>query len=136
MKTLACVSLTCVLFASSISILAAPQQDGTAVPGQSTQARVWIQNRGAAEAVPVALQRQASDAPPLRVQVTSAPATTITGVVQTRSVRQAWEYRTLSVANGQDITALLNAAGTESWEASGIVFSTPNGTNVVMKRPR
>jgi hypothetical protein len=55
-----------VLLVGGPSILAAPGQ--TAQPGQMTQARVLIQNRGRGEAVPVSLQDTALDTP-LRVRV-------------------------------------------------------------------
>lgn len=136
MKATAWMSLTCVLLASSISTLAAPTQDGTARPGQPTQARVWIENRGATEAVPVALQPPGPDIPPLPVQMTGTPTMTITGIVQTRAVREQWEYQAITIPNGQDVTQLLNAAGTGGWETTGLAVPTQNGTNVVMKRPR
>jgi hypothetical protein len=40
-----------VLVVGGAAVLAAPAQ-GTVQPGQTTQARVWVQNRGRGEAVP------------------------------------------------------------------------------------
>jgi hypothetical protein len=134
MKSIAVTSLACVLFAGSLSTLAAPTQDGTARPGLSTQARVWVENRGAAEAIPVSLQPSGSGALP--VVVTGTPPTSISGVVQTRVSRVPWEYRTVVIATGQDAAALLNAAGAEGWEMTGLAIATQTGATVVMKRPR
>jgi hypothetical protein len=108
---------------------AAAAQDRTATPGEPTQAHVFIQNTGEAEAIPVTLQQVG------RVQlvepVTLAPST----AVDARAIRQAWEYRTVTIAAGQDAAMLLNAAGADGWEAAGILNAqTP--TVVVMKRPR
>jgi len=136
MKTTLSIFFTCVLFASTISTLAAPQQNGTAFPGQATQGRVWIENHGADEAIPVTLQPQGSNLPPLRVQVMNTPTTTVTGIIQARAVRQTWEYRTISVASGQDPTTLLNAAGADGWEAIGVAIATTDAANVLMKRAR
>src|SRR5262245_9091725 len=97
MRTIAFMSLACILFMTSLSTLAAPAQDGTLRPGQSTQARVWIENRGAGEAIPVVVQPSGSDGP-LRVVVTGAAPTAINGIVQTRVSRVMWEYRTVVIA--------------------------------------
>ncbi len=134
MKASRWTSMAGVLLVCTSSTLAAPRQDGTLRPGQPTQARVWIENRGPGEAVPVAIQPPGSDAPPLRVQVIGAAGTTITGVVQTRTVRQWWEYRTVSIPIGQDATPLLNAAGTDGWEMTGVFITTRNGTDIIFKR--
>jgi hypothetical protein len=116
---------------------ASSAQDRTQTPGQPTQGRVWIQNRGSAEAVPVSIQNTTSDAP-LRVQLVGAQPITIGAgsIVQTRAVRQAWDYRSVAIAAGQDPVALLTGAGDEGWEAIGLAFTTGGGTVVLMKRPR
>jgi len=136
-KTLACVLSTCVALAGSAVIRARASQDGTAQPGQPTQARVWIQNRGDTEAVPVSIQTMASEAPPLRVQIIGTPIVTM-GVpnAQARAVRQPWEYQNVTIPSGQDPAAILNAAGADGWEASGVAVPVQGGTLVVMKRPR
>ena len=58
-------ALTLALLVAGTSMLAAPDQ--TATPGQMTPARVWIQNRGRGEAVPISLQEASLDTP-LRVR--------------------------------------------------------------------
>jgi hypothetical protein len=138
MKTVAYVLLTYVLFASGAATLAAPAQDQTQQPGQPTQARVWIQNRGVTEAVPVAIQPLASDAPPLPVEVTGIPTVSIgsSTVVQVRAAREPWEYRDINIPSGQGVASLLNAAGADGWETTGVALALQNGTIVVMKRPR
>jgi hypothetical protein len=135
MRTIAFTSLACIVFMTSLSPLAAPPQNGTLRPGQSTQARVWIQNRGAGEAIPVVVQPSTTDGP-LRVVVTGAPPTAINGIVQTRVSRVVWDYRTVVIDTGQDATALLNAAGADGWEMTGLAIATQTGATVVMKRPR
>ena len=117
------------------AILAAPSQDR---PGVATQARVWVENRGQNEAVPVSVIGgvQVTGTPTVAISgtpaVTLVPATT----VQTRAARQAWEYRVLRVPTGGDIGALLSAAGLDGWEATAIQMSEQAAMVVVMKRPR
>jgi hypothetical protein len=118
--------------------LGAPAQDQTPQPGQPTQARVWIQNQGNTEAVPVSIRNVAADVAPLRVEVTGVPTVTIGSgsVVQARVTRQPWEYENVSIPPGQDAAVLLSAAGADGWEATGVVIPVQAGTLVVMKRPR
>jgi hypothetical protein len=129
-KAIACVLSTCVLLAGGAVIRARAAQDGTQRPGQATQAKVWIQNHGDTEAVPVSIQTMAIEAPPLRVQVIGTPT------VQARTVRQAWEYRNVTIPSGQDPAAVLNPAGGDGWEATGMAVPVQGGTLVVMKRQR
>src|SRR5687767_12451060 len=68
-KTLACALSACLLFAVGAPLRTTAAQDRTAQPGQPTQGKVWIQNRGDVEAVPVTIQNMATEGPPLRVQV-------------------------------------------------------------------
>jgi len=68
-KMLSCVLLACLLLAAGVAVRATAAQDRTSQPGQPTQGRVWIENRGDMEAVPVTIQNMATEAPPLRVQV-------------------------------------------------------------------
>ena len=79
------------LIVAGTSILAAPSQ--TATPGQITQARVWIQNHGRTEAVPVELRDANLDAP-LKVQVMNGDATfarssavQVTEIPDTKTIR-------------------------------------------------
>lgn len=124
-----------VLIAAGVGALAASAQDRTERPGQPTQARVWIQNRGQADAVPVTV---APSGVPLPVQVTGVPRVT-TGpdsVVQARAVRQVWEYRDVKIAAGLDPIPALGRAGLDGWEATGLAFPSADETVVIMKRPR
>jgi len=129
-KAIAYVLSTCVVLAGGAVIRAKAAQDGTQKPGQATPAKVWIQNHGDAEAVPVIIQTMAIEAAPLRVQVIGTP------IVQARPVRQPWEYRNVTIQSGQDPAAILNPAGADGWEATGMVVPVQSGTLVVMKRPR
>ena len=112
-------------------------QDRTLTPGQPTQARVWIQNQGEREAVPVNIQNAAS-AQPLRVELAGAPLVTLgpASVVQARPARQVWEYRDLRIGAGQNPSNILNGAGADGWETTGVAIADQGGTVVVMKRPR
>jgi hypothetical protein len=118
-------------------MLADSSQDRTQQPGQPTRGKVWIENRGEAEAVPVNIQNDTSS-PPLKVQVMGVPTVT-TGsgsFVQARTARQPWEYQAVRISSGQDPTAALNAAGADGWETTGVTFAEQGRTVVVMKRPR
>ena len=68
-RILSCSVVACLLIAGGAAAIARSPQDGTAVPGQPTQARVWIQNRGDAEAIPVSIHEAAV----LRVEFAAVP---------------------------------------------------------------
>jgi hypothetical protein len=55
--------------------------------------------------------------------------------VATHAVRQLWEYRQVTIAESDDVSSALNAAGAEGWEAVSTT-STSRGVQVLMKRPR
>lgn len=122
--------LSCGALLAARSAVLAPAQS---YPGQPTQAKVWIQNHGKSEAVPVSLQEITADTP-LRVQVTGTPTVQIGGDVELR--RQTWQYSRLVVGPGQDAIVELNKAGAEGWETTGLQLSEPRGTAFVLKRPR
>ncbi len=113
--------------------LTARAQVTTSRPGVMTQAQVWVQNRGAGEAVPVALA--APDVLPVRVVgstgLTLAPGT----VVPTARARQQWEYETVRIAADQDAAEVLRPAGLQGWEAVAIASTDQGGTTFLMKRP-
>jgi hypothetical protein len=125
----ACIGLT------AGAILAAPSQDR---PGVPTQARVWIENRGQSEAVPVSVIGgvQVTGTPNVAIAGTPTVALVPATTVQTRAARQTWEYRVLRVPAGGDMAALLSAAGLDGWEATGLQMSEQTAVGVVMKRPR
>ena len=116
------------------AMLAAPGQDR---PGVIGQARVFVENRGRADAVPVVLQEVMTPSP-ISVQVAGTPTVALTpaSVVQARLARQQWEYRTVDLEREQDPAAALSRAGAEGWEATGIQLLNRAGAPVVMKRPR
>jgi hypothetical protein len=121
---------------SAASALDATQaQDGVNAPGMPTIARTFILNRGAAEAVPVVLQRGADIQP---VEVLGEPTVHLppdTAIVSRRA-RQQWEYREVSMQPGSDLTAALNEAGGDGWEAVGMVGPGAARVVVILKRPR
>lgn len=112
-------------------------QDVTPYPGLPTQGKVWIQNRGEAEAIPVTLQGGPATEP-LRVLVVGTPPVTIGGanLLPVRHSRQQWEYRSIPVPRGEDPALLLNSAGADGWEAVGLTVEGQDRTTMVMKRPK
>jgi hypothetical protein len=131
------VAVACAIFVVSSAMRASPDQT-TQTPGQMTQARVWIENRGKEEAVPVTLQESELDAP-LRVRVVNAQANPgVDDPVYVRVVRQprVWQYQTVIVKPGENLATALSAAGTAGWETTGIALSTAEGTTILMKRLR
>ena len=85
-----------VLIVAGTSILAAPEQTQQQ-PGQMTQARVWVQNRGRAETIPVDVREINLDAP-IKVQVINGdPSLPRTSPVQVTEIRKGWEYETITL---------------------------------------
>jgi hypothetical protein len=121
------------------AMLAAPSKEaqGQDRPGQIGQAKVWVENRGRNEAVPVILQ-EVMTSTPIGVQVIGTPTVTIAQAttVQARLVRQQWEYRTINIPTGAEAAAVLSAAGADGWETTGIILSNQSGSPVVLKRPK
>jgi hypothetical protein len=56
-------------------------------------------------------------------------------VLSVRATRQSWEYRTVSVATGQDPSPALNTAGADGWETTGVALPAAGGTVILLKRP-
>jgi hypothetical protein len=136
-KTSAYALFSCLAVIGGVATVASLPQDSTKFPGP-TQARVWIQNQGRSEAVPMTLQSVAPDMSPMNVLVSGTPTVRLdTGnVVPVREIRQRWEYRCFNIGPADDPTVALNAAGDDGWDATGLVFPGRTGTVVVMKRPR
>jgi len=124
----------CLLIGGGAALVARAPQDGTLQPGQPTQARVLILNRGVEEAVPVSIQ----GAEPVRVNLATVPTVVVApgAVVQTQATRQSWEYRDVRVQAGQSASAVLNAEGAAGWETAGFAIGDASGTIVILKRPR
>jgi len=108
---------------------------GQVYPGQMTQARVWVQNRGSAEAVPVEV-REWNPSTPVRVQIVNGDSSTSIPAAPMRQVRQQWEYTTVAVEAGSDSAATLNERGKEGWETTGIAWSAGSTTTMLLKRPK
>ncbi len=125
-----------VLVVGGVAILAAPGQ--TQQPGQMTQARVWIQNRGRNEAVPIDLREVNLDTP-LRVQVVNGePLLGAPKPLAVATLRPLWEYKALSYKPEQEVLlgAMLNDNGATGWETTGIMIVKPEGTTLILKRQR
>jgi len=106
----------------------------TAQPGQMTQPRVWVENRGRSEAVPVDIRDINLDKP-MRVHVLNGEAVA-TDVLPVRPARQQWEYELAIVPSNRDVAAVLNARGAAGWEAVGTTSVTAENTTILLKRPR
>jgi hypothetical protein len=60
----------------------------------------------------------------------------VSGTVTARPARQLWEYRSVLVTPGRDVMPALTALGNDSWEATGVQLTAPDGVTLVFKRPR
>ena len=136
------VAVVCALVVVGSSMLAAPEQtlqpgQTTQQPGQMTQARVWVQNRGREEAIPITLQEATLEAP-LRVRVMNAQTSGTDDPVNVRIVRQprVWQYQTVIVKPDLNLATALSEAGAAGWETTGITLSGAGGTTVLLKRMR
>lgn len=122
---------SCVLVVDSM-VVAAPGQGPR--PGEMSPPNVWVQNRGAEQAIPVSLVDAGR---PMRVQIADPLSGRADNVVTTRVSRQVWEYTQLRIAANDNAAALLNTAGADGWETTGVQFAAAAGaTTVVLKRPR
>jgi hypothetical protein len=130
-SALACVLSAAVVLVAASAILAGQDRPGDR-PGTIWPAKVWVQNRDRTEAVPVSILDIA------QVDVIGMPAVTITPstVIQSRLVRQTWEYTVVIVPKGSDPVLALSRSGQDGWEATGIQFPTGDGASLLMKRPK
>jgi hypothetical protein len=122
------------VFALIVATAALVTADQT-YPGQPTQAKVWIQNHGRSEVVPVSLQEIASDTQ-LKVQVSGTPTVQVVNAIDARIVRQTWQYSRVVIGSGQDPIVELNKAGADGWETTGLQLTESRGVAYVLKRPR
>ena len=134
MQPIGTTILAAALITGGSAMLAAPQQT-TARPGDPTEARVWIQNRGRTEAIPVDLRDVNVDAP-LRVQVMNGDSSRPAPAVPVRSTLHPWEYRIVTVKAADDPARILNPEGQVGWETTGIAWPAADGTRLLLKRPR
>jgi hypothetical protein len=131
-------ALVAVLSIASLSagsaVLGAPQIR----PGEMTKARVWIENRDGADAIPTTIESMSMDAKPLRVELTGTPAVALvpSTVVHAHLARQAWEHRLLTIPAGQDLAVALSKTDADGWEAVGFQVTPQGSTAVLLKRPR
>jgi NADH dehydrogenase FAD-containing subunit len=115
---------------------AAPDQSR---PGEMTEAKVWIQNRSRAEAIPVDLREVNLDTP-LRVQVangeTNPHSVRVAGPIRVQLLKQEWDYDTLVIAVGTSPVQALKSPGLAGWETTGIAWTAGEQTTLLLKRPR
>lgn len=142
-NSLAVLVLSLGAIAGAAALLSAQQSR----PGMS-EARVWINNRGREEAIPVTIANVHPDAPPVPVAVNGfalvdftdrarATLTSIKDRPQTVVVQpRQWEYRELKFDAGDDRVTPLNQSGAQGWELTGFTVE-PNGrATAMLKRPR
>jgi hypothetical protein len=134
MRAIGTTILAAALITGGSAMLAAPDQT-TARPGDPTQARVWIENRGPAEAIPVDLRDVNTDVP-LRVQVVNGDPQRPTSPVVVRSALHSWEYRTVRLKTADDPAKVLEPEGLVGWETTGVAWPAADGTTLLLKRPR
>ncbi len=118
------------------AVLASPDQ--TIRPGEMTEGRVWVQNRGSSEALPVDLREVNIDRP-IRVQVMNGIAGEVSATqnpVNVRVARPIWEYKSIMVDLGADPVMALNAEGVNGWETTGIVAEGQGKRTLLLKRAR
>jgi len=120
------------LIAGAPAIVAAPAQ--TLTPGQMTQARVWVQNRGANEAVPIDL-RESNLARPLHVEIMNGVQAR-SNPVPVRVLPESWQYRSVLVKPDDDPALALAQAGASGWETTGLTFNRPDGVLVLLRQSR
>src|SRR5262249_21622468 len=124
-KVIVAAAIALLIVVGAAAMRAAPDAPQTAYPGQMTQARVWVQNRGESEAVPVDVRALRRDKP-IRVHVVNGDSGLGGGSnpVQVRGTRQVWEYETVVVPQRTDVAAVLNTRGGAGWEAVGLLSAT------------
>jgi len=135
MRTMVMSLLAAALVAGS-TMRAAPDQSR---PGEMTEAKVWIQNRSRAEAIPVDLREVNLDTP-LRVQVangeTNPHSVRVAGPIRVQLLKQEWDYDTLVIAAGTSPVQALRSPGLAGWETTGIAWTAGEQTTLLLKRPR
>jgi len=127
--------------AARTAILAAPGQIRPAATPPDIP-KVKVANAGRSEALPVSIQELAlpfvQNGPPMKIEVTGKP-TVLIDPVSTMSVKimhPSWEYKQIKIPNWDDSAPLLNAEGAQGWETTGVMFSAPGGTTLVLKRQK
>src|SRR3982751_3186516 len=123
-----------VFVTTGAAVLAAPQQT-TLRPGDMTEPRVIVQNRGAREAIPVDL-RDVNTESPLRVQVVNGGVAPYSAPLPVHVIRPAWEYKSVDVSTREDPAAALRADGEAGWETTGVMFVNGTEARLLLKRMR
>jgi hypothetical protein len=129
------IAAACFVGGAAIEATMTPASaQSTAQPGQATQGRVWIQNRGRAEAVPVDLAN-ANLERPLHVQIANGDPNQQNPVI-VRNAREIWEYKSILVT-ADDAARGLNGESANGWETTGIAFGKPDGSaQLILRRLR
>jgi len=136
MRTFFCSIIGAALVAAASATGAAPGQT-TITPGQMTQARVWVQNHGLGEAVPVDIRGADLDVShALRVRVVNGDSGSGVLALRAQLTASVWDYRTLTLKADQQPQRELAQAGAEGWETTGIAWPVDGGTLLLLKRPR
>ena len=139
MRTLVLSIISATLVAAAASAIGAAPGQTTITPGQMTQARVWVQNHGVGEAVPVDIRGADLDTShALRVRVVNGESASGVLALRAQLTASVWDYRTLTVRADQQPARALAEAGAEGWETAGVAWpNTVDGsTLLLLKRPR
>ena len=107
-------------------------EPGQLRPGEMTKAEVWIRN-DRSEAVPVTVAGVHLDQA-VPVFVTNGDGTS--PPVRARLAPTVWAYRSVVIRSSEDAATALAGAGLEGWETTGIAWPVPDGTRLLLKRPR
>jgi hypothetical protein len=105
-------------------------------------AKVKVTNTGRTDAVPVSIQELAlplvQNGPPMKVEVTGKPTVVVDPMttVLVKVIPRSWEYKSIRIPNWDDASSLLNSEGAQGWETTGVMFSAPGGTTLVLKRQK
>ena len=135
MRTVVISALAVALVVGS-TMRAAPDQSR---PGEPTQGKVWVENRGRAEAIPVELRGASMDAP-LHVQVvnndTSPHSVRVASPARVQLQKQEWEYDVVVIPPGANKAQALKPLGIAGWETTGVAWMAGEQTTLLLKRPR
>jgi hypothetical protein len=115
--------------------LAVMFSQGTVRPGDIPRPDVWIKN-GSAEPIPVDVREVHVEKPIAVVLMNGETSSSAAAApIRVRVVPPAWSYRTLVInATTGDPAGLLQGAGAEGWETTGLVWTRGADTVVLMKR--
>ena len=132
------ISLAVLVFGSALAA------SGSAQTQSREPAPVRVDNRGPEQAVPVRVENRGAGQS-LPVSVTASVAVHTERVPLDVAIRDSrvlpvelapaqWEYREIRYSAGTTPIALLNAAGRDGWETTGIMYQLPSESAILLRR--